>query len=236
MVRAAIDTAVVLFAAALLHAPLFLGLNTTTTDHFIHYRWASQFAESLASGIWRPSWEATSRGGLGDPVFLFYPPVFYYAVAALDAVFRDIWLSIRMVLLLSSVATGVGVLLVARARGVSDLIARSLVVLSAASPMLLGISGYINAYPWYVATTVLVFAVIALQRAISRAFIRDYAVLAGLIGLIGLIHSLTAMMFAFTVFLSVMFEWLRSGFRHTRDWVGLGAALALGLSISAVSL
>jgi 6-pyruvoyl-tetrahydropterin synthase related domain len=236
MKRFILDGALILVATAFLHAPMFLGLNTSTTDHLIHYRWASQFAESLAAGVISPSWEATSRGGLGDPVFVFYPPLFYYAVAAVDVFLQNIWLSIRILLVLTSVATGAGVLAITRARGLTDLSARSVAVLAVGSPMLLGIAGFINAYPWFLATNLLFFAAFALAWVLETGRPDAHLLLAALVGAVGLTHTLSALMFVLVVFLAVVIEWIRTGFADTRRWLMLGAALALGLAISAASL
>lgn len=236
MKRIVLDGVAIFFAVALIHFPNFTGLNTTTTDHFIHYRWASQFADSLAAGILSPSWEATSRGGLGDPVFVYYPPLFYYIVAAFDLVFRDIWLSIRVLLVLSSLATGAGVLAMARALGTSDTQARCVAFLATAAPMLLGISGLINAYPWFVATNLLIITAFALARVLDHGRAGDHILLAVLVGVIGLSHALSVLMFTFVVFLAVLAEWFSTGLADTRRWLGLGATLALGLALSASSL
>jgi len=48
------------------------------------------FAEALAEGTLWPRWLESSSAGLGAPIFVFYPPAAYYAVAGLSAVFGGV--------------------------------------------------------------------------------------------------------------------------------------------------
>jgi hypothetical protein len=51
-----------------------------------HYHFAVPFYEALGAGNIVPGWLAESNYGFGDPVFRFYPPAFYYLIAATRAV------------------------------------------------------------------------------------------------------------------------------------------------------
>src|ERR1051325_3331544 len=53
--------------------------NIDLTNHF---RFALPFHDAIAAGDLYPSWLAESNGGYGDPSFRFYPPAFYYLLAA----------------------------------------------------------------------------------------------------------------------------------------------------------
>lgn len=48
----------------------------------IYWVWADQFTAELARGSAYPRWLALSNGGLGAPVFYFYPPLAFYVTAA----------------------------------------------------------------------------------------------------------------------------------------------------------
>ncbi|MBD8531353.1 MULTISPECIES: 6-pyruvoyl-tetrahydropterin synthase-related protein [unclassified Massilia] len=51
-------------------------------DTLVHLRWADQFLAALREGWLLPRWASASIGGLGDPTFLYYQPLFYYVTSA----------------------------------------------------------------------------------------------------------------------------------------------------------
>ena len=51
-------------------------------DTLVHLRWADQFLAALREGWLLPRWASASIGGLGDPTFLYYQPLFYYITSA----------------------------------------------------------------------------------------------------------------------------------------------------------
>lgn len=53
--------------------------NLDLTNHF---RFALPFYDSIVQGDFYPGWLAESNAGYGDPSFRFYPPAFYYLLAA----------------------------------------------------------------------------------------------------------------------------------------------------------
>ena len=53
--------------------------NLDLTNHF---RFALPFYDSIVAGDFYPGWLAESNAGYGDPSFRFYPPAFYYLLAA----------------------------------------------------------------------------------------------------------------------------------------------------------
>jgi hypothetical protein len=48
----------------------------------IYWVWGDQFTAELAHGVVYPRWLPASDGGLGTPVFYYYPPLAFYATAA----------------------------------------------------------------------------------------------------------------------------------------------------------
>ena len=60
---------------------IFWGIpsNLDLTNHF---RFAAPFYDAIVAGDLYPGWLAESNGGYGDPSFRFYPPAFYYLLAA----------------------------------------------------------------------------------------------------------------------------------------------------------
>ena len=47
-------------------------------DIAVHLRWVEQFHTSLQDGVLLPRWAHEAQGGLGDPSFFYYQPLFYY--------------------------------------------------------------------------------------------------------------------------------------------------------------
>ena len=85
--------------------------NLDLTNHF---RFALPFYDAIASGNLYPSWLAESNGGYGDPSFRFYPPAFYYLLAASRFVIGN-WYGATLVTFLTvSIISGFGMYFWAR--------------------------------------------------------------------------------------------------------------------------
>jgi hypothetical protein len=73
-----------------------------------HYVWAAQFVESLAAGVLYPRWLPGVNEGLGNPTFVFYPPLLYYLGAAgwalTGSVPRGLDVANALMLLVSAIA------------------------------------------------------------------------------------------------------------------------------------
>lgn len=65
---------------------LIHGVPNLAHDSPQHARWDKSFAQQLWAGEWYPRWLASQNGGLGAPVFFFYPPLPSYA----SSVFRPL--------------------------------------------------------------------------------------------------------------------------------------------------
>ena len=76
--------AILLALAALLVGPSLAATPMTHDSFWIDYVWAKQFSGELARGEIYPRWLPDSFSGLGAPVFYFYPPLAFYAVALFD--------------------------------------------------------------------------------------------------------------------------------------------------------
>lgn len=74
---------IVLAATLAMAAELATGL--TVTDNFrFNLTWPEQFVEQFRSGHLYPRWLPRSWGGMGSPVFYFYPPLFFWVTSAVD--------------------------------------------------------------------------------------------------------------------------------------------------------
>jgi hypothetical protein len=69
-------TALLLLLPALVRAPM------SNDSFWIDWVWADQFNAALRGGVLYPRWLPQSHGGLGSPVFYFYPPLAFYVSGA----------------------------------------------------------------------------------------------------------------------------------------------------------
>jgi hypothetical protein len=68
--------------------PLLLhGIPETSSDGVVHAAWDRSFSNQLAAGDWYPRWLSEDFGGLGSPVFFYYPPIPSYASSAFRFIF-----------------------------------------------------------------------------------------------------------------------------------------------------
>jgi hypothetical protein len=73
-----IALATIALVAALLMLPALLAQPLAHDSFWINAVWTDQFAAELARGNPYPRWLPQSHGGLGSPVFYYYPPVSFY--------------------------------------------------------------------------------------------------------------------------------------------------------------
>lgn len=87
-----------LLAAAVLHFPHYgLFVGDITRDFYVHYNWAKEFAENFALGNPYPRWMFHGRLGLGEPVFIFYAPIYYFTVAVVALSGLSAWAAMQVV-------------------------------------------------------------------------------------------------------------------------------------------
>ncbi len=73
--------AAIVALAIALTVPALLSPQMTHDSFWIDWVWADQFTAELAKGNFYPRWMPLSHGGLGSPVFYYYPPLAFYACA-----------------------------------------------------------------------------------------------------------------------------------------------------------
>jgi len=110
----ALACAIMIAVAAGIVAKPLLSPPMVHDSFWIDYVWARQFAAELAEGNFYPRWLPSSFGGLGAPVFYFYPPVAFYLVAMLDLAGFATYPGIILVFGLSFFASGAGAYLLFR--------------------------------------------------------------------------------------------------------------------------
>ncbi|WP_308515877.1 6-pyruvoyl-tetrahydropterin synthase-related protein [Sphingomonas flavescens] len=69
----------IVVAACILTLPLAIGPARLNDSFWIDQVWLEQFAREIGRGVAYPRWLPQSHGGLGSPVFYYYPPLAFYA-------------------------------------------------------------------------------------------------------------------------------------------------------------
>lgn len=80
--------AILLLYGAFLTWPALSSGYIPSRDVLIHLLWSTNFSDQLWAGEWYPRWLDLMNGGLGSPVFFFYPPLPYYFTALLKPLFH----------------------------------------------------------------------------------------------------------------------------------------------------
>ena len=144
----AAPAALIIAVAVLWGLPLLLWDRLfVNVDLQTHLRWAAQFGTALREGTLIPRWAPLSHHGLGDPTFLYYPPLFYYVVAALDLLVRDTWLAVKLAAVLGNAMTGAISLLLLR-RWLPPGLALAAAIFAQATPLHFFLAYSHNALPW----------------------------------------------------------------------------------------
>lgn len=195
-------------------------------DTLVHLRWAEQFLSALREGWWLPRWASASIGGLGDPTFLYYQPLFYYissafSLAGLRAEYALLCAAMVPFLLLGCV---VYLCLLGRYRNRNALLGAAFIL---ACPVLYFVTTSVGAFPWALSLPFSVLFVAESTRTHPRP-----ARLALFLGLICMSHLLSALMALACVGLA------RLGFAFPRDrhavigQLNWAAGVVLGLALA----
>lgn len=95
-------------AAIVVFLPALLGRQRLNESFWIDWVWLDQFARELALGTFYPRWLPLSHGGLGSPVFYYYPPLGFYLGAAFVFAGASIYGAVVSTFIAASVLSGVG--------------------------------------------------------------------------------------------------------------------------------
>ncbi len=138
--------------AVLFSAPrLFTNWLWPNADFFIHYRRAAHFWQALREGTLYPRWDPAANFGLGEPVFLYYSPLYYYVVAAVHALGVSLWTAMKMVEVAAATITGVFVYRLCRNSGCSQTYSLIAAAVIEAAPFPALVLNYFNDLPSYAA-------------------------------------------------------------------------------------
>jgi hypothetical protein len=206
--------------------PLLSASLAHQNDIPVHLRWAEQFLAAFREGWVLPRWAYASRGGLGDPTFFYYQPLFYYITTPIALLGvsseRALMLGAMVPYVLLAGVVYLGVL--RRYPNRQALLGAMFVV---ACPLLYFLSTHMAAFPWSLS---LPFSVLFVAES-SRDEPRPQRV-AILICLVCLSHLLSGLM----TLLCAGLGRLIFAFPNRRTLPGniaWAAGVALGLALSA---
>jgi hypothetical protein len=213
--------------------------NHPNIDALIHYRWSYQYIEALRQGFVPPRWAPLENGGVGAPVFLYYPPVFYLLAVPFDLAIGNLALALRLAVVLAGLGLVATVALSQRAAlGRAAWVLGLLVLWAPPSYM---VQGFIEAYPWYLSLIpTYLFIHFSLRQARERQVFHPAVPLC--FGVLCLSHPLSG----FMALIAVPFAWLRYLLASRSDRaafgavlcaaLGWGAGVALGLALAGAYL
>jgi hypothetical protein len=200
-----------------------------------HLRFAQAFNESLSQGNFYPAWQQLSNGGYGDGSFRIYPPFIYYALSAIKFFAGDWLLSFKLLVVAMSAAGGFLTFywLRAFASQTQALLGASLYCFAPFRMNELYLSSMLSQFAGAAFVLMLLGLVERLaDQDLPRNKLLRLQCLVGLaFGCLIATHIPLAMMAALTVPLYATLRFSRN--IRWRRFVGLGAASATGLCLSA---
>jgi uncharacterized membrane protein len=104
--KTAFHAAVIIGLGLLLTTPAILSQPMTHDSFWIDRVWADQFTSELAKGNLYPRWLPLSHGGLGSPVFYYYPPLAFYLAGLFGLIGLPTYASIVAAFFTGFVASG----------------------------------------------------------------------------------------------------------------------------------
>jgi uncharacterized membrane protein len=234
--RSVIDTwqshvAVVAAVCFAVMIPAVLWGIPSNLDLVNHFRFALPFYDAIASGNLYPSWLAESNGGYGDPSFRFYPPAFYYLLAASRFLVGNWYDATLIVFIVFSVASGLGIYLWARSF-LSSQTAAWAGIFYALAPYHVNQLYQAAMLAEWAGSAVLPFVFAFVDRVIQRGKPRDIAGLAISYGLLLFTHLPLAVIGSIALLVYTLVRLESPGKLLKLAKLSLG--VVLGLSVSAV--
>ena len=107
-------TALIIAVCFAVIIPAILWGIPSNLDLTNHFRFALPFYDSIAAGDFYPGWLAESNAGYGDPSFRFYPPAFYYLLAASRFLIGNWYGATLVTFVVVSIVSGLGMYFWAR--------------------------------------------------------------------------------------------------------------------------
>lgn len=215
--------------AAALALPAALGPVRLNDSFWIDLVWVDQFARELAHGTLYPRWLPLSHGGLGSPVFYYYPPLAFYVASLFVLAGLGNFQALVATFFVANLMSGVGVYLWLR-----DRTSRAL-----AGALLFMIAPY-HLFDFYergaisevVATACVPFVLLGIRRMLDG---RRSASAGTAIAYAALILSHLPLALLASLFLFAPYALLETR-GALRPLAKVGSALALGVLLAAIYL
>jgi hypothetical protein len=220
-----------LAAATLLALPAAIGPVRLNDSFWIDWVWLDQFTRELGKEIAYPRWLPLSHGGLGSPVFYYYPPLAFYAGSAFVFLGLSTHEALIATFAVASALSGLGVYLWLKDQ-TERTAALSGALLYMVAPYQLFDFYQRGAIAEFLASAIMPFALWGMREIIERrprAFAGTALAYAGMI-LSHLPLTLLASLFLFTPYA------LLNARRSATTLLSIGAALATGAAIAAIYL
>lgn len=206
-------------------------------DIHIHYRWSVQFVEAISQGHLYPRWMHLANNGMGEPTFLYYAPLYYYAVYVFSLILPNIWDAMNAVSVVATLFAGLATFRFASKHvgAVPALAGASLLILS---PTLLFVLTFWGSVTWHAATPFALLFCFRLYELTRNERLFDPALSLALAGLVAT-HILSAFMLLLCAPLGLL-AWAVGANRPWRQvfrtFVRAGASVLLGLAGAAIYL
>jgi hypothetical protein len=106
--RRAVAFPLILLLAVALVTPAALDQRLLNDNLQVYWVWADQFTAELARGNLFPRWLPQSYGGLGAPIFYYYPPLAFYLAGAFGLAGASTYASLIAAFAAAFAASGIG--------------------------------------------------------------------------------------------------------------------------------
>ena len=218
-----------LLVAAALALPAALGPVRLNDSFWIDVVWLEQFAQELGRGTIYPRWLPLSHGGLGSPVFYYYPPLAFYLASGFALAGLSTFSALIAAFAAASLLSGVSVYFWLRPQSRAALPAALLFMVA---PYQLFNFYQRGAIAEFLATAVVPLVLIGIRRMLEER--RGGAALAAL-AYAALVMSHLPLALLASLFLFAPYVVVKS-WKSPLSALRIGAALALGLGASAIYL
>jgi len=222
--------AAVLFATAtVLTLPSVFGPVRVNDSYWIDWVWLDQFARELGRGVLYPRWLPISHGGLGSPVFYYYPPLAFYAGSVFVLAGVSVYTALLSTFFAAYLVSGAGMYLWLKGQARMPLFGAVAFMIA---PYHAGNFYLRGAVAEFAATAVLPFVMLGLRHLGERKA-HGFAITA--VSYAALICGHLPLALLASLFLIAPYAVIRS-YRAPQGWIRLCAALAAGIALAAVYL
>ena len=227
--RRSFVAAVILVTAAMLTLPAAFGPLRVNDSYWIDWVWLDQFANELGRGIVYPRWLPMSHGGLGSPVFYYYPPLAFYAGSAFVLAGMGVYAALLATFFAGYALSGAGAYALLKGQSRSPLLGTVAFMIAPYHACNFYLRG---AFAEFLATAFLPFVMLGLRLVEER---KTNGIAIAALSYAALICSHLPLALLASLFLISPYL-LSRHYREPRRLIGPAAALAAGIAIASIYL